>query len=72
MTDGPNWDNSILFIPQYIVCPNCNVHYHTISLLNMLLLPDSIYKCKECCDYIFTIEYVGKFFGVIKDVGESK
>lgn len=62
--------NDIMLIPYFISCPVCGLKYRSLTLLNMLLLPESEYICEDCHEYIFTKENVGKFFGVIKNVGK--
>jgi rubredoxin len=59
---------SVIFIPPHIRCPQCNFTYFPFDILERLIIPDSTFKCLMC-DYLFTLEYVGKFFGVIKNVG---
>ena len=61
----------VMFIPQYIKCPICGYKYAPFFLLERLLLPESFFMC-IVCDYILTKEYVGRFFGVIKDVRMEK
>lgn len=62
--------NDIFLIPQTINCPNCNEKYHLLELGGVSIFKMNR-KCRRC-DYIFTSEYIGKFFGVIKDVGDTE
>ena len=61
----------VMFIPQFIRCPICANEYSPLFLLERLILPESTFQCLAC-NYTFTKEYVGKFFGVIKDVRMEK
>lgn len=60
--------NDIMLIPKSIRCPQCDSNYNPFDLLERMILPESNVKC-NACGCIITKEYVGKFFGVIKNVG---
>jgi hypothetical protein len=72
MTEGPEFDTTLFFIPEYIQCPTCKSIYNTLNVLNYMLFPEIEMKCSNCKEYIFTNEYVAKFVGVIKDVDIHK